>query len=690
MASLIGRKLGQYEVVEQIDRGGMATVYKGFQPSVGRYVAIKVLPPHPGLDEQFIERFKLEAKTIGSLQNPHILPLYDYGMSEDNVLYLVMALADGGSLSSLIDHGPVDLLRVERLLRAIASGLDYAHRRGIVHRDIKPGNILLDGEGNPLIADFGIVKMLSSGANLTGTAVVGTPAYMSPEQAQGMEIDGRADIYALAVMVYEMLAGKQPYQGDTPMQVLLKHINAPVPDLLTQRSELPAELGPVMERALAKEPDQRYQTAIQFAEAFSEAIHRRDASRAAIRAAQPLQVATSIPASTIPAGQAASAENPTNPTSPSQTIIMRDSVNPLVLLAGFGLIALVIVIVAVLLINQPGGRDPVVANPTGAETQASAEVSPTARAVAAQPTSAVRSFGETRFSSVNSLGDTVLLRLSGVRRLSGERYAAWLTHSENDEFVALGEVITDATGEGSVVFTDSQGRMLPSHFNGVIITRETSIGDAPSGPVAYRGEIPAAISSSLLSIFVADERGIRGGSLIDGAIQEARAAEQHSGLAARATNVGGMRTHAEHTINILRGTADDLDGDGVGTNPGRGIGVYFFLDAISAAVEEATNDPGATVSSQANGENIRVCIQNVRNWADEVIELENVLLQAESVAAAAEAATRSTTLAGQMLAGFDLNDNGQIEPFEGECGLEQISDYGILFGNIALVEGEAN
>ena len=190
MSSLIGRTIGQYQITEVLGKGGMATVYKGYQASVGRSVAIKVLPPHPGLDERFIERFELEAKTIGQLQNPHILPLYDYGRTSDDILYLAMAFIDSGTLADEIERGPMSLERIEYLVRQIASALDYAHRRGVIHRDIKPGNILIDSDGNALLADFGIVKMLSNTATgITGTAVLGTPAYMSPEQAHGVEID---------------------------------------------------------------------------------------------------------------------------------------------------------------------------------------------------------------------------------------------------------------------------------------------------------------------------------------------------------------------------------------------------------------------------------------------------------------------------------------------------------------------
>ncbi|MBC8098240.1 MAG: serine/threonine protein kinase, partial [Armatimonadetes bacterium] len=184
-SSLVGRKIGQYEVKALIGRGGMATVYLGYQTNIDRQVAIKVLPPHPGLDTEFTQRFELEARTVAKLQHPHILQLFDYG-SQDDILYFIAPYIEGGSLERLMQPGPMEPALVEKLLREVAGALDYAHRQDIIHRDIKPGNILIDAEGHALLADFGIAKITSSGSNLTGTAVVGTPAYMAPEQAQGM------------------------------------------------------------------------------------------------------------------------------------------------------------------------------------------------------------------------------------------------------------------------------------------------------------------------------------------------------------------------------------------------------------------------------------------------------------------------------------------------------------------------
>ncbi|MCU0513371.1 MAG: serine/threonine protein kinase [Anaerolineae bacterium] len=699
MSSLSGRKLGQYEIIDLLDKGGMGTVYKGYQPSVDRFVAIKVLPPHPGMDAQYLQRFQLEARTIGSLQHPHILPLYDYG-SEEGIVYLVMAFADGGSLNELVERAPVAPELIDRLLRAIAGALDYAHRRGIVHRDIKPGNILLDSEGHALLADFGIVKMLNSGSNLTGTGIIGTPAYMSPEQAQGTDVDGRTDIYALGVMVYELLTGRQPFTGETPLQVLLKHIGDPVPDVCAANPALPAALGPVLRQALAKNPQERYQTAADFAAAFSAAVSPLSAtgtlrpaetgtatgtglaSAAAIPETVKLSpvTATPTPTSAAPATIAPAATTTKTPTPPAPAA----TVNAL-LVGSVGLLLLALVLAGALIVGL--GAPAVTATPPATDAAAAA---PTRPAIVSDPGA-----GELRFTSVNAPGDGLTLRLNGlVDPPAGSRYAAWLVNTGSATTLPLGDIVKDAFGDGTLLYTDPDGRMLPAWYNAVLVTVESGPGPTPAaqpaGTPVYSGSVPLSVTDSLQQIFVAAPQGINGGSLIDGVRTEANFALQHSGLAARATTLGGLKQHAEHTINILRGTQDDLDGNRRGENPGRGPGVYGFLADIEALVQAAATSPEASLDVQSNAEFIQVCIRNVRGWADDVQALENELLAAQTLEEVAAQAQESTRHMETTINGLDANENGQIEPFEGECGLAQIPEYGVLFGNMIVREGGLN
>lgn|GEM_PF-1117488 len=691
MDSLIGQKLGQYEVVEMLGRGGMATVYKAHQASIGRDVAIKVLSAHHMIDEQFIERFQLEAKTIGSLQHPHILPLYDYG-NHDNMLYLVMAYVDGGSLEDLLyADQPLTTRRIEKIIREIASALDYAHRHGVIHRDVKPANILIDSEGHALLADFGIVKMVGTDANLTGTGVIGTPAYIAPEQGQGeLDIDGRADLYSLACVAFQMFSGVQPYRAETVMKVVLQHITEPVPSLLELEPDLPPALDTVLQKAMAKDRNDRYPSSVQFAEAMTNALHSTDESLLAVKAESPLDIP---PKQSL--GQATTKvldDIPTGTTDPqlqsNPTIVVQQNTNPLLFMGLFGIIALVIVVVAIVLVTQQN-QSPAVANVTDTSGQIvdNPDVAPTDVPVLVEEP-AVPTFGELRYNTTEELGDTVNLNLVDVAEpASNSRYVAWLKNVESGEVINIGEIVVDATGRGILIYTDDDGRMLPSLFNSIVITEETSIDLAePEGQAVYEGSIPLELSKALYEIFVSSPDGFSERGLLFSVINEAQTAQNHAGLAAGARSVGSMKQHAEHTLNILNGTLEDHDGNGTPQNPGREVGVFFFLDKIDELMLSIVQDDASSLFVQQNAEFILVCTTNVRGWANRVNELELELIAAESVEAVLEQATESEIIANQMTAGFDLNENGRIEAFEGECGLDQIPGFGIQVGNIDIVE----
>lgn len=260
-------KIGRYEIKEELGRGGMATVYRGYDPRFEREVAIKFLPPElVHADPQFKVRFEREAKIIARLEHPAIVPVYDVG-EENNQPYFVMRYMGGGSLSERIKANTFSIDEAVRILEQIAPGLDEAHTKDIVHRDLKPGNILFTNKGMPLISDFGIAKFTQAeGGNVTGSAIIGTPAYMSPEQASGDTVDGRTDVYALGVILYEMLTGKQPYQADTPLGVAIKHITEPVPRILEANPNLPEWMEKVIATAMAKDKDDRFTTAVELVE----------------------------------------------------------------------------------------------------------------------------------------------------------------------------------------------------------------------------------------------------------------------------------------------------------------------------------------------------------------------------------------------------------------------------------------
>jgi serine/threonine-protein kinase len=264
----IPEKIGRYVIKSELGRGGMATVYRAFDPNFSREVALKVLPREMLHDPQFRARFEREVKMVAALEHPSIVPVYDVG-EEDGQPYFVMRYMNGGSLSDLIAQGKIPIQDTARIVDKIARGLAYAHKKGVIHRDLKPDNILFDDNGEPFISDFGIAKLSEASGSLTGSGVIGTPAYMSPEQAQGGEIDGRSDVYGLGVIVYQMLSGQQPYSADTPMGVVVKHITEPVPEILNANPDLPAAVDEIIKTALAKDKTKRFENPVEFAKALN-------------------------------------------------------------------------------------------------------------------------------------------------------------------------------------------------------------------------------------------------------------------------------------------------------------------------------------------------------------------------------------------------------------------------------------
>jgi serine/threonine protein kinase len=254
------QQVGQYQLIEEIGRGGMAIVYRAHHPGLGIDVAIKVISTQFAADDQFVARFRLEAQSVARLRHPNILQVYDFG--EDlGTAYLVSQFVDGGSLWDKLGS-PLPTHYVNQLATKIASALDYAHSHGILHRDIKPGNILLTKEGDPILADFGLAKILERPSHLTDAGtVLGSPEYMSPEQALGHDIDERSDVYSLAVVIYEMLTGSPPFECETPTRTILAHAYDPLPSPRLKNPNLTEQVERVLIRALAKDPGDRYQQA---------------------------------------------------------------------------------------------------------------------------------------------------------------------------------------------------------------------------------------------------------------------------------------------------------------------------------------------------------------------------------------------------------------------------------------------
>ncbi len=312
--------IGRYDIKSVIGQGGMATVYLGYDPRSQREVAIKILPPYYLHAPKFRERFEREALMITLLEHPAIVPVYDMG-DEDGQPYIVMRYMSGGSLSDKLRKGPIPLNDCMEMYLRLAPALDTAHARGVIHRDVKPDNLLFDKYDNVFLSDFGLARLRETigFANISDGSIMGTPAYMSPEQIQGdRELDGRSDIYSMGIVLYQMLCGSVPFSGTTAASVMMMHLVNPVPQIYDQNTTLPTAIQAVLETALAKNPKDRYQTAGEFAraiQAVTTGIQRKPAVQsrggdAAVRPARrsAMNIPTEEPAAPGEADESATAQ----------------------------------------------------------------------------------------------------------------------------------------------------------------------------------------------------------------------------------------------------------------------------------------------------------------------------------------------------------------------------------------------
>jgi serine/threonine-protein kinase len=270
---LIGKQLGKYEITEHIGHGGMAEVYLGHQSNLGRQVAIKILHPFLAGEQGFVSRFQREARIVATMRHPNIVQVYDFDYHQElDLYYMVMEFIEGPTLKDRLENESLTVEKAGYIAAAVADALDYAHRREMVHRDIKPGNIMFTEDGDPVLADFGIARMLSLTGLTASGAMVGTPAYMAPEIGKGESGSAASDIYSLGIVLYEMLTGQLPFEADIPMSMVMKHINDPVPSPKATVRELSNEMDAVVLKALAKEPKQRYATAGKMSRALRQAL----------------------------------------------------------------------------------------------------------------------------------------------------------------------------------------------------------------------------------------------------------------------------------------------------------------------------------------------------------------------------------------------------------------------------------
>ena len=466
MESLTGKMLGQYQIMEELGRGGMAVVYKAYQPSLTRYVAIKVLPPQFSFDHEFIERFVREARGAAVVHHPNIITIHDVS-EQDGMHYFVMEYLAGKTLDAVIAETPMPLPRIAHIIRQVADALDYAHSQGLIHRDIKPSNIIVDEARNDhvVLTDFGLVRA-AQGSKLTKTGVIiGTPEYMSPEQAQGEEIDWRTDIYSLGVVLYQMLTGTVPFVRSTSAAVLLAHVAHRPPSISQINRAVPKAVEAVALKALAKDRGQRHQSAGQLVNDFQVAITGRMPAGlkppTAARVGPPLPAVA--PRAPITPPPTATAQKPAQP----GAVAPRKMSVPLLILGGLGIAVLgVLCIVAVLAAPQ------LLSKAGGARTP---QASPSPGLMVLSPPS----LGKPADGAVFAPGDTVTLAWEAVSGLAADdSYTVTLNCASS----ASGPQAMQVKGTSYVIPSSLYSSLAEPYQCNWSVTAMAKAGAAPSAP----------------------------------------------------------------------------------------------------------------------------------------------------------------------------------------------------------------
>ncbi|MEW5870667.1 MAG: serine/threonine-protein kinase [Chloroflexota bacterium] len=689
---LVGQKLGKYELLEKLGQGGMAQVYKARQPMIERMVAIKVMQTHLADSPKFVERFMREAQRLGQLRHPNIVSVMDFDIVGETH-YLVMDFISGPSLEMYLERRrPLPPEEALRLTSQIVRALQYAHEQGVVHNDLKPANVMFqDNTAQQLVlTDFGIARLVDTSGVAQSSTIIGTPAYMSPEAVQGKPLDGRSDLYSVGVMLYEMLTGEQPYQGDTPVSVILQHVNAPPPDVRTSYPNLPEAVAAIIERAMAKEPEARYRDAAEMGKAVEAALRQlsepprtvqitgqpRPATAAAYGGTAQMRSGTQAGSAlqpgfagqSVPMGQAAPATQAATP------LFRRPWVWALGGVVALGMILFFVVGGAALM--AVGRRAAQTPTPVAQATQGSPTTAPT-NAPGVNPTATGEAPGEAapvetpaviteveanRFGSLSVALDSqgqprqIQLALDNVPLPPAEtQYVLWL--GDGSSFTRLGSLVVQ---DGGIRFLAPVDIAVLAGLQQALVTVESDPegASAPSQQVVFSGQFSDGQLAEFRQLVVSSEEAT-GRPYLAAILEQSDAAYQHQVFQVEALADGDLkqaRQHTEHVINILEGKegADfgDLDGNGRTENPGDDVGVQRYITQASQHVLAAASADPQTVQRRAQAE------QAAARYAADLQALQQVVALNLKVLAA-DTAEEAAPLAEQAQAQFDALRNGQ-------------------------------
>ncbi len=692
MPNLTGKLLGKVHVDMFLAKGGMAEVYIGTHTTLHRAVAVKFLKADLQEEPELRDRFEREARVIAMLRHPNIVQIFDFD-SYQNQPYLVMEYVPGASLGGYLrelhkKNQRLDLGQIQSLLRKIADALSYAHKNNVIHRDVKPANILLTSNSTPvsseqplpddvepILTDFGLVRFTQSDTQTSTGTITGTPAYMSPEQARGDRVDARTDVYSLGITVYEMLAGRVPFEADTTLSVLHKQIYDPPPPI----EGLFKGLQDVMERALAKDPDQRFQTPLELAEAF-------DAALTGTSEAETLHMQSAI-------GKSITATR-----SSFEAAISRERKKPFSPMI-LGIIA-VTVVLGSLLVARLSAQPVATPTPTTPMEDHGQVTIPTAPAEIPPEAPISEPIGLLRFQDGSAPADQVTFS-SGNLPLppQGSQYEAWLIADDGETLFSLGVVQFDAENRASLTFVDPSGRNLITFYHGMQITVEPD-GDTnpnPSNEVAFSTNLPPSgfmHVRHLLSAFDATPnqtpfvRGLEADTALLNGLAQGMLTSFESG------DEENVRLQAEQMLNLILGVQSpdhkDWDGNGSIDNPGDGFGLLLngsnagYIQGTFSHANLSVTSVDATENMLVHGEHVKIAATNVSEWTPQLRDQLIAVIEAPSLEEAENAIRQAVVLANQIRNGIDVNGNENIEPIPGEGGAMTAYDHSYYMADISL------
>jgi serine/threonine protein kinase len=676
MADWAGKTLGKIHIDNLVARGGMAEVYLGTHESFGQ-VAVKVMRGLLERDSDQLARFKRESEVISDLKHPNIVQMLDYAVVDETPC-LVMEYISGPTLAAYIkllrerkQQLPIGI--IAKLLAGLASALDYAHDKGMVHRDIKPANVLLRSPSlnihaqktlpldvQPILTDFGLVRLIDSTMHTTAGSVAGTPAYMSPEQARGEKVDKRTDIYSLGVMLYEMLSGSVPFQADSTFGLLMQHIN----ELPAPVKGISPDLQALLDRALAKDPALRYESAGELANEFMAIFNGQTISPGTLHIAQLARQAA----------QASQAAN-TQPQERQRNRWIRMAIE-LVLAIAVGLFIL-------WRIGPPS-------------------------TTAVDPNIPV---GRMRFSDFENVMDRISFFLPEINvPEAGTVYEAWLIRNDGTTAEDIGPITFDASGNGQLLFTDPAARNLLQDFNGIQITQEqegVSISE-PTGEVVYSSIFPPQALVYVRQVLVSFDGVPDGSALMQGlyyysgryidiSVNGDKIADPDIPLVEAYANGDevAVRKRTEEVINLIVGDQSDqyLDYDGNGeieSNDGDGYGSLpngdrpGYIQQTALSVQNAADAADSTANIRDQSENIQVCNRNMDEWTRQLLPLALQLVDMPFGPDMKPIIDEMSGLSRALVNGVDLDKDGIVEALSGECGAGKAYEYGWYLADFCI------